>query len=241
MKLTDKLRRRITEVIVIVVSILLAFALEAWWDEQRESREIKLSLNALSDEFEALEEVLTLSIARNEQVISAADSLLSVFKLGAEIVEVYSETLGLLLLTPTTDPRSGTLDALIASGRLDLIENLHLQAQLAKWPANMEDIREEELAAKSFVHEQFIPYLVHHAESLASVFDWRVAELDLRIPELSGTGTIPHKLRQARVKLHVDLQFINLIETRRYLANVIIKNYSVVDVAAEQIRLELEK
>ena len=108
-----------TEMAVIVLSILLAFALDAWWDGRKETQEGRTTLTALAAEFDAAALEIAFSEARNRQVVAAADTLLQALRGGGARVELNASTLGALLLTPTTNPMRGTVDALIASGRLD--------------------------------------------------------------------------------------------------------------------------
>jgi len=70
-------RRILAEGVVIVVSILLAFAIDAWWDETRERGREKTVLAGLRSEFEANRTRLMANLAEHEGTRAAAVSLKS--------------------------------------------------------------------------------------------------------------------------------------------------------------------
>ncbi len=224
------------EGVLIIVSILAAFGIDAWWTARGELKEGSSLQAALASEFEAVGQELGFSVSRNEMIIAAADTLLQQLRREAPSVEVASGTLGALLLTPTTDSVHGTLDTLIASGRLDLLPNKSLQFMLADWPALLDDVREEEFAAKDFVHEQLTPYL-GRVTDLSPIFVWRIEERQ----ERRNAGTVSEKIKKVPTSLPTDPVLINLIETRRYLASYVLTNYVFLQSAFEQISVELAK
>jgi hypothetical protein len=57
------------------------------------------------------------------------------------------------------DPRTGVLDALVASGRLELIQSRELRAKLAAWDGVVEEVRDNELAMRDFGLNVITPYL----------------------------------------------------------------------------------
>src|SRR5687767_11897909 len=98
--------------LVIVSSILLAFALDAWWDARLESKEGAGVRAALVSEFNAVRTEVEFSALRNQRIIAAADSVLHLLRGANAPIEVTAGTVGALVLTPTTDARRGALDAL---------------------------------------------------------------------------------------------------------------------------------
>lgn len=221
------------EGILIVVSILAAFGIDAWWDTRVELRGANALQAALSAEFETMEEEFAFSLSRNEMVIAAADSLLLQLRNESSSVEVPSGIVGTLLLTPTTDASRGAVDALIASGKIEILPSKRLRYLLANWSAVLDDVREEEFAAKNFVHEQLTPYL-GRVTDLSTVFAWR-------LEERRNAGIVSEKTGGERVRLPTDSELINLIETRRYLASYVLTNFTKLQAAFEQIRNELTK
>ena len=87
-------KRLFAEGAAILISILLAFAIDAWWEERKEQREARQSLSALRDEFLAHREQLAGAIsgvdARVETIAtllttSPADIAVSIFLSGPQL------------------------------------------------------------------------------------------------------------------------------------------------------------
>ena len=72
------------EGLVIVVSILLAFALDAAWDERKESIRRDEYLRVLSDEFHAAAEEMQEQIADHERQVQSIDTLLEQLRNGQD-------------------------------------------------------------------------------------------------------------------------------------------------------------
>ena len=145
---------------VVVVSILLAFWIDAWWDGHLESKREQDQLAAMREEFFesviALDEVLE-SI---EQHASAVDELIHLLKEAKrEPVEVPGRLLGFAIGWRTSDVSTSTLDALIASGDLNLLQNKALRADLAKLPASLLNVTEDELMAMEFAESIMASFL----------------------------------------------------------------------------------
>ena len=58
----------------------------------------------------------------------------------------------------TWDPASGAHDALIASGSLELIENIDLRNNLMKWQSRVDEVRDNELIARELNLNTIMPY-----------------------------------------------------------------------------------
>jgi len=135
----------IVEAVAIVVSILLAFAIDAWWAEKKEHDVEHVALLALRSDFVASREqmskvLLSLRSSRTDFALFQSVTI-------AELVEMDSDAirsfLTALVKNHTFDPVTATLDALISDGRLGLISDPQLLTQLSNWRRrldNLEDI-----------------------------------------------------------------------------------------------------
>jgi hypothetical protein len=151
-------RRLLTEGIVIVVSILLAFWIDAWWDSVQDRAEEREILGLLRAEFEANQKVLArtagihrLNLDAMRKIVSASESDIS----------VHDEYLGSLFLqsagTPHYNPSTGALAATISSGRIDLVRNIELRNRLAGWNSVVSDLILDEQTRRDFVIHQIRP------------------------------------------------------------------------------------
>jgi hypothetical protein len=150
--------RLLAEATAIILSILAAFAIDAWWDfraDVQEEREILVGLRAEFDvmqtkldewaSFNGVKASLAHRAVRGESrpmSDGAADSLVS----SMAYVNVI-------------DRGGGSLDALLSSGRLELIRDRGLRESLARWPDRMEDIHTNDLSLRSYVWETVLPYM----------------------------------------------------------------------------------
>ena len=153
--------RIVAEGAAIIVSILLAFAIDAWWGSTQERAEEQTALNGLQAEFEENRSRLEGNMAGHRRTEAAAFTLLS---LSDGRGEVTSDSLMYLLRRVFIDaysynPSSGVLDGLIASGELSLIRDQDLRGLLASWPGQLEENAEDEAWVFKDVQDVYTPFL----------------------------------------------------------------------------------
>lgn len=137
-------REYLREGIVIVVSILVAFGVDALWDEhqdrqaeQRILEELRIELNDARDRIER-------SIAELEAVLIANRDMLS--RLGPDTPVMTPAEASALYLAMTNmntlEVPQSVLDSVVSSGQFRLISDAELRRHLARWPSLIEDVRE---------------------------------------------------------------------------------------------------
>ena len=155
-------KRIAVEAAAIVASILLAFAIDAWWDERNERVEEAEVLLGLKSEFSRYRDEISASInvyANNRPLI--AELIIATRKGSWD-----SETLDIdAALNTIVDPKShdfggGVLDALINSGRLEIISDYDLRIMLANWSQVFNEIRDDEVRNIDFIMNHLIPYML---------------------------------------------------------------------------------
>jgi len=146
------------EAAAIVMSILLAFAIDAWWAEEKEREVEHESLQALRGDFISSREHL----ARVLRALADARANFARFQSAtpAELTEmnpdVIRSIISGLVMTNTFDPVTATLDALANDGRLGLISDPQLLRHLSNWQTalnNIEDLSLELRTASLRVRE----------------------------------------------------------------------------------------
>ncbi len=139
-------KRILAEATAIVAGILLAFAIDAWWDDRAEARQEQRLLTALLAEFETNIQTLQQARTEYEHLYLLALRLLEyvpgkVAELDdAEIIELFQS----LLAAASIHLESGAYAGLIASGELSLISNESLRSRLAAWPSYVDEWSEEQ-------------------------------------------------------------------------------------------------
>jgi len=154
-------RRVSVEAAAIVASILLAFAIQAWWEQRNETDLEQRILSALLKEFEQNDRLLQDASELYEGGYTIA---LDTFKyLDRDTAEFDEAQFGLLirglLSGRTIHLESGAHDALLASGELSIIRDETLRNRLAAWPSYVAEWSEEEAAVFSFNQEILTPSL----------------------------------------------------------------------------------
>jgi hypothetical protein len=155
-------RRMMIESVAIILSILLAFAIDAGWDEYKESTREKAFLVSLLSDFKETNSRIDESTAVHLKYINSGRQLLSFYSNDASIID--SEALEKMLCDiffdfTTLYLPSGTRDALFASGDIQIISNFKLRSMLAAWPTIVADALEDDSLIAYDVMNNMAPYL----------------------------------------------------------------------------------
>jgi len=155
-------KRLSVEAAAIVASILLAFAIDAWWDHRSDRREEAELLISLEAEFSANLQVLLQDIEYVENYTEAARRLLAA-TMSDDIVGLPLESIGTDLWRTmswrTSNLSTTALDSAINEGQLALISNGELRAALSEWPSRLGDMGEEEIFEWRHVTQRYRPFV----------------------------------------------------------------------------------
>lgn len=153
--------RLVVEAIAIISSILIAFGIDAWWQGRLDEGEERQILVSLQDEFRTHRSVLIKSEAdwakREDSIVRLLRALQSREFPGPMVMDTLVDD---LTYPGTWDPGSGARDALIASGRLELIDNLELRDHLSEWQSRVDEVRDNQSAAREMILRILNPFLV---------------------------------------------------------------------------------
>jgi hypothetical protein len=134
-------------VVMIVTGILIAFVLDAWWNDQIEQREIRESLLSVHADFLSTKNELTFVITANRDYIEGVTTLISLLPGEIDSAE-SSKKVGLIKLLPTGgltfDPVLGSLDAFISSGQINKVRNQKVRSLVGAWSGLMDEIGEDQ-------------------------------------------------------------------------------------------------
>lgn len=160
-------RKRIADLavegVVIVGSILLAFALDAWWDTREQRKEEVQLLENLQTEFRAAGVQLDRYLFYHRATLSSVEGIQAAageaMARGRSSVDVPTIDLARTLIGPTFDPRTGTLNGLLASGKVGILRDPELRATLSAWPGLLAEASEEERASQNLIWDHLEPAL----------------------------------------------------------------------------------
>jgi len=159
------------EAVAILVSILLAFAIDAWWADHLERRARIVVLDRLSAEFDA--NFTMLGDFQDEcrtqcRAARAADSLYlevaAALADGAESIEIEDEMLADLIGTPTFEAETPILDGLVRSGQIRIIEDQQILSAIALWDRMLRNTAELEARGRTNVDSRLIPILADRGD-----------------------------------------------------------------------------
>ncbi|MEJ2385633.1 MAG: hypothetical protein P8Y54_14830 [Xanthomonadales bacterium] len=152
----------LSEMALIVASILLAFALDSWWDERKDRVEEAEILQGLQEEFRLNRAVLERRLAQHTKEQGELVILRAATRNGhwTDDALELDEALAAMITPPTTDLGNGVLDALISSGRIELLRNRELRARLAAWRGVIDEVLDDEQMNRAFVFDRILPYFI---------------------------------------------------------------------------------
>ena len=203
--------RLLIEGAVIVGSILLAFSLDAWWDGRNRDEELLGQLEVVSAEMQSTREALELAVDSHERSASHAARLSEILQRVVDGTEVtIPDTLvGPLLPQFTADVGTGSLDAFVTAGGLELIDDAEVRGQLREWPTRIEDLRDDETYLRNFPAAELAAYLRANAD---------IANAELySIPwlmEKNGLGPPVDPGLLGTSRLRRDRRLLNLLAAR---------------------------
>ena len=137
--------RLMADAAAIVASILIAFALDAAWARHQDRLQEREILKGLADEFQANAEAVRLSIQAGRNQAETLDRLLRLTP--AEIRALDDqETVQLaeIFTHRPFDPEQAELDAVIASGSFDILQDPELKRALSGWRRLLAKLEKQE-------------------------------------------------------------------------------------------------
>jgi len=194
-------KRLSAEAITIIVSILLAFAIDAWWEEHSEGIRLAGAIENIAAEVRDAREEIEHAVERNKYRIDGMRHFLSLHP--DQLQDLPEDSLLSLdgvFYTPSPFDTSGyALEGLLAGGNLEIIADDELRSALIAWaqfPTEIERDYAEALQLSMALYERFAGH---------SVFSAMRNEIgDLRIP-----NTV--KFRDALVSLRRDEEAVEVL------------------------------
>lgn len=226
-------RRFATEATVIVASILLAFAIDAWWDSRAEEKRELALLLALSDDFTKAAQLLESAKNLHLYTANAGEKLISLGESDnvpdADRGDIDS-LIGAHFMRSLYEPPMGTVESVIGSGRLDLLSNQVLIAELMNWPAKVAILQQIELEAREHFYDRIYPFLAARLN---------LKDLDKEYRKFYGPLPWDHAPTNA-IELVSDQEFISMIYMHWVLKTNILNTLRPVEDSLIRIRNLIE-
>jgi len=155
-------RRTMLESLAIILSILLAFAIDAGWDEFKERNQENAFLVSLLSDYKETRSRIDESTDAHMKFINSGRQLLSFH--GGDSPNIEPQAIEKMLAAVfyefnTMYLPSGSRDALFAAGDIEIISNEKLRSMLAAWPTIVADQSEDDSIIVYDVMNNMAPYL----------------------------------------------------------------------------------
>jgi hypothetical protein len=197
------------EAVLIVVSILLAFGIDAWWDERKSAQEEAEMIVALENEFLRNRAVLQVQSDLHGHILESVGKLVTASRQGewSDASQTIDDALYALTYPGTTDLEGGVLDALVSANRFELISDLQLRTSLANWGAVFAEVQDDEQNNRAFVFDRVNPYLFRQHIPLSRAYSYGPTD-DLILTRSLASDA------EARSRLLSDPEFLSMCELR---------------------------
>ncbi|RPA68533.1 hypothetical protein EF405_08080 [Cyclobacteriaceae bacterium YHN15] len=162
--LKEKWPEYFLEILVLIIGIYGAFALNNWNETRKNKLEERSILENLQNDLEnTIAEFEFLNDLRESAILAS----LRILELSSDIPNSSKYELdtlfGKTMIRPTYNGKMGTLELLFSTGKISLIQNEEIKAKLISWPGMIDDFIEEEVYANEIFMGTFIGELAKHA------------------------------------------------------------------------------
>ena len=230
-------KRLSVEAAAIVGSILLAFAIDAWWDDRKERLLEQEVLHDLRAEYEDHKGDLSGQKARHLNYIRAIETLVEACEKGDWRSDEFSldEAFFALQVPETTDLGAGVRDTLISSGKMDVILDRELRYELAEWDSELDELLDDQQGGKQIVLGLLHPYLARKGVPMSGPLSISPGQ------EYSSVSIRPlSDSSEVFTRICLDPEFMSIVEIRHgYMVHTAIE-FDRVILAIERILTRIE-
>ena len=224
-------QRLLAEAAAIVLSILLAFAIDAWWDTRSDRQAEQLLLQRLKADFTEIRSAILLIEAEHRETSAACRAIMSIPH-GSPVPDTpeYDRMVALVFLTSRTfNPGMGAVAAFLNSEGAKLVDNQPLADLLLSWPGLVEELQEEDVFLQQGLALRWIPFLMSRVN---------IGPYLAVYPEIN-VGLPAHVARpRPRASLIVDAELVNNVLDRYKLQQIALRDIGpVIDAVEEILRL----
>ena len=154
-------RYAVGEIVLVVIGILIALQINTWNNEQIEKRKEQSILIGLHETFSNNLENVNWVISNTNASFSASKKIMS--KMGPEVTNLSITELDSLISHminySTYDPSTGTVDEIINSGNLNIIQNKALKVNISNWSGMFTDVNKDVEIANNHAFNLLLSYL----------------------------------------------------------------------------------
>jgi hypothetical protein len=156
--LSQKWPEYLLEILVLIIGIYGAFALDNWNEETQKRKTEKAYLASIHDEFIQNKAQFDLVISNHVLARKACLALLEEYDLEKPNKDSLTKHQGLAWKTYTFNPSQSSIQSLVSSTSFDIIQNRELRQILIGWKDLIADYQESEYYAIRYWQERIRPF-----------------------------------------------------------------------------------
>jgi hypothetical protein len=162
------LKYAIGEIVLVVIGILIALAINNWSQEHVAAKKELLLLRALHDDFIKNQSQFLNVISWHKKALESTDYILSQLPIDPNTlnVDTFNEKSNNWAKRHTFNPTQGVIRSLVNTSSFELISDPELRALLVSWEDVLADYQEEEEMATKVLVEQLLPIILDN-------FSWK--------------------------------------------------------------------
>jgi len=232
---TQKLpwKRLLAEATAIVLSILLAFAIDAWWEDRNDRQAEDLLLQRLKADFIEIQSAILMIEAEHRETSAACIALMNIAD-GVSIPSTpdYDRMVALVFLTSRTfNPGTGAVAAFLNSEGAKLVDSQPLADLLLSWSGLVEELQEEDIFLQQGLAHRWIPFLKSRVGlgPYLAVYE----EINVGLPDHVSNP-------DPRIPLIVDSALVNNVLDRYKLQQIALRDIGPIIDAVDKILMLLE-
>ena len=215
--------RVLAEGTVIVSSILLAFAIDAWWDGRTQEHNQSVLLRALLDDLLEKQELLTYRRQYNQAILEAAQALINSEANGGLGQDEVDQLIGFTWwYNDPSDWDSAPMSALLIGGGLSSVSNPELLQRLSELQFQLGGLRNLSENDQNFHNDILVPFFIEHV-SLPEI-----ANASTHVP---GHPDRPYLFPEFEIAVRQDNS--SLLENREFRSLLVAKIDKLIDMRNE--------
>ncbi len=169
----------IGEIVLVMIGILLALQVSNWNQERKDRISERKILDNIHKDFKKNKVNFDSMKVINYRSIAALDSMVTLFPLNRDSLKINTYfKYGDQIEGITYNAYSSTVESVINSNSLQLIQDEELQEYLVSWKDVLLDFQEEETAYYKMLNDQFWPYYIE-------VFDYTGNNREMALATIS--------------------------------------------------------
>ena len=236
-------KRLVVEGSAIVVSILLAFWIDAWWDRSQQHEQQNVMLESLLSDLRDKQMQVVWQRRYNEGILESAINIILAANnagsnLGTESVDKMIG--GIVWANPPRQWVSAPLSHMVSGGELSVLDDTDLIVKLSRLHILFEDAQSVYESDEKFYAEILIPFLITNANlaqimSSIEVTPGHAQPYDSAVPNMEITqnqvGLLSDVRFQGIVSAKIDLLDSILVETLPELEEAIAETIEILEFA----------